>query len=141
MAYSNAIVLIEKACFNDFRYKEAEPLYRKAVEERRKELGPTHPHTLGTARVWWCASLLYNCCLSIQPCLFSLLFHYPFNGWKFQFYLIALPPLTSTLIDSLEGLADCISDNGWYAEAQPMLQKVCDGRLEAMGEQHPRTLE
>jgi tetratricopeptide (TPR) repeat protein len=111
------------------RYFEAEPLYRKALEIREKELGPEHPDTIiSLHNLTVCLSRqdrdseaepLYKRALEIKEKVFG-------------------PEHPETVL-SLNNLANNVGSQGRYPEAERLLKRILDIRERTLGQKHPNT--
>ena len=125
MGYNNLAVLYKSTG----RYAEAEPLYMKALEIRRKALGEEHPSTATS----------YNNLAGLYESTGRYAEAEPLYKKALEIYRQALGeehPSTATPYHNLAGL---YYSTGRYAEAEPLMQKALEIKRKALGEEHPST--
>ena len=112
------------------KYADAEPLYREALDGRRRELGDAHSDTLDSIN--GLAVLLkdqrkYD---DAEP-----LYREALDGRRRE--LGDAHPKTLT---SINNLAVLLKDRRKYADAEPLYHKAIAGRRRELGDAHPDTL-
>lgn len=109
------------------QYREAEPLYRRALDIRERELGPEHPLVADVldsqANLCWRqgnyaqAETLYQRALHIREC--------------------ALGPTHPEVATTINGLANLYSDVGRYQEIEALRRRALRILERALGPEHP----
>ena len=112
------------------QYMDAEPMYRMALEIRKRVLGAYHPDTISSMG-------------NLAACL-------RFNGKPGEaepMYRQALADRTRVLgadhpdtIASVNGLAACLYTHVKYAEAEPVFRQALADRTRVLGADHPDTI-
>ena len=108
----------------------ARPQVEKALEIRRRELGPDHPDTLQA--------------LGSYAAILASLQRYPEAEAAYKQWLDAAPRVHGEnhlfTIEALSSYGDVIQLQGRYAEALPYVKKAYDVSRRALGEDHYKTL-
>jgi tetratricopeptide (TPR) repeat protein len=126
-----ALLLNQAGWYLDDRaqYKEAEPLYKRALDIREKVLGPDHPDTARS--------------LNNLASLYSSQGQYkeaePLNRRALKINEKALGPDHPDTATSLNNLAALYGCQGKYREAEPLYKRALDIRERAVGPNHPDT--
>jgi tetratricopeptide (TPR) repeat protein len=112
------------------RYREAEPLYREALQARREVLGPRHPATLVS--------------LNNLAFLYDSQHRYGEAEPLYREALLAsrevLGPRHPDTLTSLNNRAGLHNSQGRYGEAESLYQEALQAYREALGPRHPDTL-
>ncbi|XRB25368.1 kinesin light chain [Pseudoscourfieldia marina] len=112
------------------KYTDAEPLYREALDGKRRELGDAHPDTLESINNL--ASLLkkQGKYADAEP-----LYREALDGRHRE-----LGDAHPSTLASISGLANLLCDQGKYADAEPLYREALDGKRRELGDAHPSTL-
>ncbi|XRB09944.1 kinesin light chain 3 [Pycnococcus provasolii] len=113
------------------KYADAEPLYREALDGRRRELGDAHPDTLKSINNL--AILLENQGKYADA---EALYREALDGRRRE-----LGDAHPDTLTSINGLATLLCDQCKYADAEPLLREALDGRRRELGDAHPDTLK
>ena len=108
-------------------YRDAEPLYREALDLRRAVLPPGHPDiatSLNNLAGLLAATGRYT---EAEP-----LYREALDIWR-----AALPPGHPDIASSLNNLAHLLKATGEYAEAEPLYREALDLRRAALPPDHP----
>ena len=126
VAWGLASFLKLAGCCSEF----AVALYRGILWEFESQLGPDHPHTLGSG--YNLASLLraQGDYAAAEP-----LYRRALEGREKSF----APDHPDTLA-SVNGLANLLHDQGDYAAAEPLCRRALEGYEKSLGPDHPDTL-
>ncbi|EFH79692.1 FxSxx-COOH system tetratricopeptide repeat protein [Ktedonobacter racemifer] len=113
------------------RYREAEPLYQRALQIREQQVGPDHPDV---------AQSLNN-----LANLYSDQGKYaeaePLHQRALQIREQQVGPDHPDVAQSLNNLALLYSEQGKYAEAEPLHQRALQIQEQQVGPKHPETAE
>jgi CHAT domain-containing protein/tetratricopeptide (TPR) repeat protein len=113
------------------RHAQAQPLYEKALDVRRKALGEDHPYTAASYNNLAFSLQAQGKYPEAQP-----LFEKALAIWRNA--LGEDQPLTAT---GYNNVAFNLKSRGKYAEAQPLYDKALALRCRVLGESHPDTAE
>ena len=121
---------IGKAYFDLGVYPEAQRQWERAVELRRRVLGPEHPDTLTSLSELANAYRVQSAFAQAEPLLTKVL----------ETRRRVLGDEDPATLSSLNELANLYLDQGKYAKAVPLLLKALEVQRRVLGPNHPDTL-
>jgi tetratricopeptide (TPR) repeat protein len=121
---------IGKAYFDLGVYPEAQRQWERAVELRRRILGPDHPDTLTTMNDLANAYRVQSAYKQAEPLFTKVL----------ETRGRVLGVENPATLSSMNELANLYLDQGKYAEAEPLLVKALELQRRVLGPDHPDTL-
>jgi tetratricopeptide (TPR) repeat protein/DNA-binding XRE family transcriptional regulator len=113
------------------RYREAEPLYQRALHIREQSQGPEHPQVAYPLNNLANLYMQQGKYAEAEP-LYQRALHIREQNLGPEHPQVAYP---------LNGLANLYKDRGKYAEAEPLYQRALHIREQQLGLQHPDTAE
>jgi len=121
---------IGKAYFDLGVYPEAQRQWERAVELRRRVLGPEHPDTLTSTSDLADAYRVQSAYAQAEPLLTRIL----------ETRRRVLGEDNPATLSSMNDLANLYLDQGKYAPAESLLKKAFDAQTRVLGADHPDTI-
>ncbi|XRB05013.1 kinesin light chain [Pycnococcus provasolii] len=112
------------------KYAEAEPLYREALDGRRRELGDAHPGTLDAINNFAILLKTQHKYAEAEP-----LYREALDGRRRNF-----GDAHPDTLDTINNLANFLMNQGKLEEAEPLYREALDGRRRELGDTHSDTL-
>jgi tetratricopeptide (TPR) repeat protein len=130
LEFPEAALLLNQAgsyLFERGRYRQAEPLYERALNIRERTLDPNHPDVAQSLNN---LALIYRTLGRHEQAA-------PLYERALRILEQALGPHHPILAISLDGLASICSSRGHYEEAEPLYERALGIREKALGPDHP----